>query len=256
MCAIDGVLARQPPARAALETGVTGMARVALPAALAYAPSMRCIVTAGPTHEPLDEVRRLTNFSSGRLGTELANYLVAHGHEVTLLVGQQATWGGERRAQRVENFTTTASLRDRLHALATEDAGAVFHTAAVSDFAFGKVWLRSARGELTEIKAGKLSTRQGTLLAELVPTPKIIAELRNWYPRARLVGWKYEVEGGRDAVLKLGEKQIAECLTDACVVNGAAYGTGFGFLKTGKACVHLPDAPALFSTLEGYIRGG
>ena len=39
---------------------------------------MNCIVTCGPTYEPLDEVRRLTNFSTGRLGTELANYLVAH----------------------------------------------------------------------------------------------------------------------------------------------------------------------------------
>ena len=38
---------------------------------------MRCIVTAGPTYEPLDEVRRLTNFSTGRLGIELANFLTA-----------------------------------------------------------------------------------------------------------------------------------------------------------------------------------
>jgi len=38
---------------------------------------MNCIVTAGPTYEPLDDVRRLTNFSTGRLGTELANFLAA-----------------------------------------------------------------------------------------------------------------------------------------------------------------------------------
>ena len=41
---------------------------------------MNCVVTAGPTYEPLDEVRRLTNFSTGRLGTELANTLTRHGH--------------------------------------------------------------------------------------------------------------------------------------------------------------------------------
>ena len=45
---------------------------------------MNCIVTAGPTYEPLDEVRRLTNSSTGRLGSELANYLTARGHRVTL----------------------------------------------------------------------------------------------------------------------------------------------------------------------------
>ena len=48
---------------------------------------MKCIVTAGPTYEELDDVRRLTNFSTGTLGTELANYLVDHGHEVELLRG-------------------------------------------------------------------------------------------------------------------------------------------------------------------------
>ena len=60
---------------------------------------MNCIVTAGPTFEPLDDVRRLTNFSTGRLGTELANFLAAHGHQVTLLIGESATYAGERRAQ-------------------------------------------------------------------------------------------------------------------------------------------------------------
>jgi len=33
---------------------------------------MKCIVTAGPTYEELDEVRRMANFSTGTLGTELA----------------------------------------------------------------------------------------------------------------------------------------------------------------------------------------
>jgi hypothetical protein len=49
---------------------------------------MRCIVTAGPTFEPLDQVRRLTNHSTGRLGSELTHYLAECGHELTLLIGQ------------------------------------------------------------------------------------------------------------------------------------------------------------------------
>ena len=54
--------------------------------------------------KPLDDVRRLTNFSTGRLGTELANFLAARGHHVTLLIGESATYAGERRAQRGQNF--------------------------------------------------------------------------------------------------------------------------------------------------------
>ena len=141
---------------------------------------MHCVVTAGPTYETMDNVRRLTNFSTGKLGTELANFLVTRGHQVALLIGEQATHGGERQAQQVETFTTTENLREKLQALAEQGFGAVFHAAAVSDFKFGKIWLRSPAGELSEIKSGKISTRQGTLLAELLPTPKIITGLRGW----------------------------------------------------------------------------
>jgi len=215
---------------------------------------MNFIVTAGPTYEPLDEARRLTNFSTGRVGTELANFLVDHGHEVTLLIGQQATHGGERRAQSVQTFTTTSDLRERLRALSQSEIGAVFHAAAVSDFTFGKVWHRTTSGELSEIKSGKISTRQGTLLAELLPTPKIISELREWHPRARLVGWKYEVEGDRAGVIALAEQQIAGCRTDACVVNGRAYGEGFGLVTAGRKSTHLADAPTLFAALEKFVR--
>jgi phosphopantothenoylcysteine decarboxylase/phosphopantothenate--cysteine ligase len=105
------------------------------------------------------------------------------------------------------------------------------------------------------MQAGKISTRQGTLLAELVPTPKIIAELREWFPRARLVGWKYEVEGDRAAVIQLAQRQIAECRTDACIANGPAYGRGFGLVRGGsRECLHLQDMAALFTALESYIR--
>jgi len=213
-----------------------------------------CLVTAGPTYEPLDGARRLTNFSTGRLGTELANFLTARGREVILLVGQQATYAGERRAKQVETFSTTADLAMKLQACGGKNVAAVFHAAAVSDFSFGKVWARSAAGELSEIKSGKISTRHGTLLAELVPTQKIIASLRGWFPKAHLTGWKYEVDGTRSDVLQAAEKQMTECSTNACVANGPAYGEGFGLVTGDKSNTDLVDRPALFEALERLIR--
>ena len=215
---------------------------------------MRCIVTAGPTYEPLDKVRRLTNFSSGRLGSELADFLTAHGHDVTLLIGEQATFHGECKVHTVETFSTTTDLSERLRRRGGDSVDAVFHAAAVSDFKFGKIWVRSAQGDLTEMQSGKVSTRQGTLLAELLPTPKVIAELRPWFPKARLVGWKFEVDGDRLTVVGQAEKQIAECRTDACVANGPAYGPGFALVRAG-GCVHLPDSPGLFEALETLASG-
>lgn len=214
---------------------------------------MRYIVTAGPTYEPLDQVRRLTNFSTGRLGSELVNYLAGCGHEVLLLIGRQATYRGERRAQQVETFSTTADLTERLKSHRDETVDAVFHAAAVSDFSFGKVWRRTDSGSLVEVKSGKFSTREGTFLAELVPTAKIISQLRERYPRAWLVGWKYEVDNGRSSVLELAQRQLEECRTDACVVNGPAYGVGFGVVKPGQPLEECLTTGELFAFLERLV---
>jgi len=225
---------------------------------------MFCIVTAGPTFEPLDTVRRLTNFSTGRLGTELARFLARRGHDVTLLIGQQtgAQVGLARAAaqqdqnpiRKIEIFTTTTDLGNKLRALGSESVGAVFHAAAVCDFAFGKVWIRTPEGEFIEAQSGKISTDLGTIIAELVPTPKLIAKLRDWFPEARLIGWKYEVEGKRTEAIKRARRQIAECRTDACVVNGPAYGAGFGLVTAAGKSIHLNDDLELFERLDELIR--
>jgi len=200
-------------------------------------------------------VRRLTNFSTGRLGTELANYLAARGHNVVLLLGEQATYNGERRTQRVESFSTAADLRAKLKALAGKKVDAIFHAAAVSDFAFGKIFAPDAANKLVEIKsAKKISTRQGKLLAELLPTPKIITELRGWFPRTKIVGWKFETDGKRADAVAVARRQLAECSTDLCVVNGPAYGEGFGLLGKKGDAAHLGNPPLLFDALEKFAR--
>ena len=214
---------------------------------------MKCVVTAGPTFETLDQVRRLTNFSTGRLGTELANFLTSRGHEVTLLLGEQSTYAGEHKATRVERFTTAADLSAKLQTLAKQNVEAVFHATAVSDFKFGKVWSRDASGELIEITSGKFSTRAGTLLAELVPTPKIISSLRDWFPTSRLVGWKYEVDGDHASVLKSAREQIETCRTNACVANGPAYGKNFGILASDGKLTEARGSAELFAALEQFI---
>lgn len=212
---------------------------------------MHCIVTAGPTYEPLDQVRRLTNFSTGTLGTELANRLAAAGHRATLLKGHYSTCQIQPRSE-TQIFTTTADLAARLEALSASPVHAVFHAAAVSDFTFGKVWDRSVSGEMRQVSSGKFSTASGTLLAELVPTPKIIGRLRAWFPDAFLVGWKYEVDGNRESVVAKARQQIAHNRTDVCVANGPAYGEGFGVVTTTET-VHLPTAADLYVCLERLL---
>jgi phosphopantothenoylcysteine decarboxylase/phosphopantothenate--cysteine ligase len=215
---------------------------------------MNCIVTAGPTFEPLDDVRRLTNFSTGRLGTELANFLTSHGHDVTLLLGTMATHAGERGAETVKFFTTTADLRAKLKSFSGKKVDAIFHAAAVSDFAFGKMFMRDLGGKLKPFRASKkISTRGGNLVVELVPTPKILAELRGWFPKAKVVGWKYEADGDRADALRAAAKQIADCGTDACVANGPAYGRGFGVVTAGRE-KHFANKEKLFAELVTVVK--
>ena len=211
---------------------------------------MNCIVSAGPTFEPLDDVRRLTNFSTGRLGTELANFLTARGHKVTLFIGESSTYAGERKAQSVKTFSTTADLRAKLKVFSGKKVDAIFHAAAVSDFEFGQIFSENKSGEFSALKASKkISTRKGTLLVELLPTPKIIAELRGWFPKTKIIGWKFEADGARADALRAAGKQLVDCATDFCVANGPAYGKGFNLVSLG-AQKHLSDAQKLFTALE------
>ena len=215
---------------------------------------MNCIVTAGPTFEPLDDVRRLTNFSTGRLGTELANFLTAQGHQVTLLIGESATYPGERKARTVRTFSTTADLRAQLKSFSGKKAGAIFHAAAVSDFAFGKLFTLAAAGQLKAFQPSKkISTRAGNVLVELAPTPKIIAGLRPWFPGTLIFGWKFEADGGRLGAIRAARKQLADCATDFCIANGPAYGRGFCLVgrNTKK---HYATAETLFIALEKCLH--
>jgi phosphopantothenoylcysteine decarboxylase/phosphopantothenate--cysteine ligase len=213
---------------------------------------MNFIVTAGPTIEKLDMVRRLTNFSTGRTGTEMANFLAGRGHQVTLLLGEQATWSGQRRAQKVVPFSSTADLQEKLKSLAKNSVNAVFHAAAVGDFMFGKIWKRDSEGRLEEVASDKFATRDGALLAELVPTPKLISHLGELFPKSVVVGWKYEVEGKKEDALVAAQMLLEETKISACVANGPAYGDGFGLVTpTGQR--HFAGTAGLFSALEDFV---
>ncbi|MCW5558399.1 MAG: DNA/pantothenate metabolism flavoprotein domain protein [Verrucomicrobiae bacterium] len=195
---------------------------------------MRCIVTAGPTWEPLDRVRRLTNFSTGSLGGTLANALAAAGHEVILLLSESATWRQPLWAVQVRPFSTAQSLAEAMTALADPNPAAVFHVAAVSDFTGGHLEAPDADGAWEPLHAGKANSRQGPLRAELVPTPKILARLRDWFPRGGITGWKYEVDGSREEALARGATQLDAARSDACVVNGPACGPELIWLRKDR----------------------
>jgi phosphopantothenoylcysteine decarboxylase/phosphopantothenate--cysteine ligase len=172
---------------------------------------MKILLTSGATREPIDAVRFVSNVSTGSTGAALADALAEAGHEVTLLHGEGAVRPG---AQDVVcgSFGSTEHLAERLRAaLAGADFDVVIQAAAVADY----------RPDVAH--AGKLSSYADEMLLRLVPTPKLLPQIKGWSPRpVRVVGFKL-THGADDAARAAAVgKVFAAGGVDAVVHNDLA----------------------------------
>ena len=148
-------------------------------------------------------------------------------------------------------FATNENLRAELGALEDRnEIAAVFHAAALCDYRVKNVLTRDG----SEIAAAKIPSRAGELTLTLEPVPKLINELGALFPASRIVGWKYELTGTRDDVLAAAEHQMRDAGTDACVVNGAAFGPGFGVCEPGAEPVLCTDKARLCAYLSRWLE--
>lgn len=197
-------------------------------------PPPRAIVTCGPSVTPVDAVRRITNFSTAELGVRLTECLLEHGWDVLCFKGTSSTYRDpEGTALTLREFSTNASL----HALLNneeerESVSVVFHAAALSDYEVASV--QTLDGE--PLHDRKISSRLPGLQIILQPAPKLLPELGALFPNARIVGWKFELEGDRALALDRAKRQLLENDSALCVVNGSAFGEGFGILDPQGAC--------------------
>ena len=200
-------------------------------------------ITCGPAYAPIDSVRRITNFATGEIGTLLAEELSARGWEVFCLRGEGCT-AAPPRAGKVLGFSTNESLAAALGTLPAEMA-AVFHAAALCDF------------EVAGISGGdgreKISSRGGEISLRLRPAEKLLPKLRGFFPDAKILGWKFECDGGRVGALAAARSQIAESGTNGCVVNGPAFGNGFGILLPDGGLREFADKQSLAKALAAMV---
>lgn len=168
----------------------------------------RILITAGPTREPLDPVRYLSNRSSGRMGFALAEEAAHRGAAVVLVAGPVAlpTPPGSERI----NVETAAEM----HAAVLErlgDASMVVMAAAVADFR------PPVRAE------SKLKKRYGLPAFELEPTPDILEAVGRLRRDCLLIGFAAETDDlERNARRKLESKGC-----DLVVANPVGGATGF-----------------------------
>jgi len=212
---------------------------------------MKIVITSGPSYEPIDRVRRMTNFSTGELGTLLAETFAAAGHQVICFRGEASTFPPPLWPVEVYPFKTNDDLESHLRRLLLkEEVAIVFHVAALCDFRVKEIL--DENGEALE--AHKIPSRDGELKLTLEPMPKLIASLRRMFPASLLVGWKYELDGDTEDIVAKGRKQMDDYLTDVSVLNGTAYGSGFGVIARSGERSHFPDKPALCQYLLDWAE--
>ena len=201
------------------------------------------LVTCGPAHEPIDDVRRITNHSTGEIGTILSETLSASGFEILCLRGEMAGHPAPKNAS-VVAFSTNASLLKILQTLPVQPAVVPC-----------RLEVRRRVGRLLEgtERARKIRSTVGELHLILRPAEKILPRLRSLFPDSIIVGWKYELDGSCANAIARAREQIKNSRTNACVVNGSAYGTGFGFLtRESEELPHFADKSELCAFLATW----
>ena len=173
----------------------------------------RLLVTAGPTWTPIDTVRHLANFSSGRMGATLARAAAAAGWQVTLLYGpgRHLLSSEDRQRMEVVDFTTF----EELHALVQERVGSrayagVIHAAAVSDY------LPAERVE------GKIDSGAAELVIRLVRAPKIVEEIRQLDPDIILSAFKLTSGQSREQMIRAAQALRQQLGAEMVVANDQA----------------------------------
>lgn len=177
--------------------------------------ALRVLVTAGPTREPIDPVRYLSNRSSGRMGFAVAEAALKRGHEATLVTGPVAL--EPPSGCRVIRVETAAQM----HAAVAEECGrgerpdVAVMAAAVADY------------RMKEICTGKIKKDGETMVLELVRTRDILADMRARFGyRGILVGFAAETENVVENALEKMKRKGCDAVV-ANPVGASAIGVGF-----------------------------
>ena len=226
------------PVDGPLAHGDTGPGRMSEPTEIAEAvfaavrprdlDGARVLVTAGPTHEPIDPIRYIGNRSSGKMGVAIAREAAARGAEVTLVLGPATT--SPPPSMEVIRVQTADEMRSAVIDRSAA-ADAIVMAAAVADF----------RPKAPNDRKMKKDAGVPDLMLE--PTPDILAELgERRRPGQFLVGFAAET----DDVEGAGRSKLRSKHLDALVANTVGReGTGFGS-ESNDATILVaggPDVP-------------
>lgn len=213
-----------PPESGELASGLMGIGRLAEPETITEfvdgiiektprdLMKKKILITAGPTHEPIDPVRFIGNRSSGKMGFALANAAALRGAEVTLIAGP-VTLTTPNNVKRVNVETADEMYKAVLAHGKKHDI--IIMSAAVADYS-----------PALQAKQ-KIKKHEAELSIKLRPTPDILKTLgERKLKKQRLVGFALETENElSNAKAKLKKKNLDLIVLNSTRDEGAAFGT-------------------------------
>ena len=209
---------------------------------------MDVLVTAGGTSEPIDNVRSITNHSSGGLGKAIAESFLAAGHTVTYVTTKHALRPTQQLDLSIKEIETTVELATTLEQLfAEKQFDAIVHAMAVSDFttetaqteeqfiaSFAQqlseqtlpktkealaTIVQNTLNQIADIPqtATKISSDTDRLLIFLKKNPKVIQMIRD--KQTVLVGFKLLVNVSQEELVQVAQAALVKNRCDFVLAN-------------------------------------
>jgi len=175
------------------------------------------VITAGPTREPIDPVRYITNHSSGKMGYALAEAAAEAGAEVTLISGP-VNLSTPARVKRVD--VSTAQEMYVAAIKASTQCDIFISSAAVADYT------------PTTVADQKIKKHPRSMMIELKPTIDIVASVAALEPKPFTVGFAAETQN----VLGFAQGKLTKKKLDMIVANDVSV-EGIGFNSDDNAAI-------------------
>lgn len=163
----------------------------------------KVVVTAGPTRIWLDDVRYISNPSTGKMGIEIALEAVNRGADVTLILGP-TNLPVYNSNIKIEAIETPQDIKKVIEKQKKIDV--FISAAAIGDYQ-------------PEKQKGKIPSKQESLVLKLKPTPKIIEYVKQKFPKARIVGFKAEVDATKNELIEKAQKSLENYQIELVVAN-------------------------------------
>ncbi|RSJ26484.1 phosphopantothenate--cysteine ligase [Streptococcus intermedius] len=187
---------------------------------------MKLLITSGGTSEKIDQVRSITNHSTGKLGALIADSFLAQGDQVTLITTQNAIKPAAHPNLTIQIIENVQELFEMMKPLVkTHDV--LIHSMAVSDYTpiymtgFEQI---TTSQDLTEFlnktnKQSKISSKDNYQVLFLKQTPKIISQVKKWNPNIRLIGFKLLVDVSKKELLTVARASLTKNQAEIIVAN-------------------------------------